>query len=114
MAFDPVAYRRKYYLEHKEKELAYSTKLNRFRRTGVSEEQYSEQLIKQNHVCAICAKECTRALAADHDHITGMFRGLLCNPCNRGLGYFKDNSDLLQKATQYLDNYKKETHGSNS
>ena len=112
VAFDPVAYRRQYYLDHKEKELAYSTKLNRFRRTGVTEDQYNTQLTKQNNVCAICDKGCTKALAADHDHNSGIFRGLLCNSCNRGLGYFKDSSELLQKATQYLNNYKKEYNGS--
>ena len=103
VAFDPVAYRRKYYLEHKEKELAYSTKLNRLRRTGVTEEQYLIQLAKQNGVCAICNNKCTKALAADHDHVTGKFRGLLCNSCNRGLGYLKDDIKIITKALEYLN-----------
>ena len=38
VAFDPVAYRHQYYLDHKEKEKTYSTKLNRLRRTGVTDE----------------------------------------------------------------------------
>ena len=106
MAFDKVAYRRKYYLEHKEKELAYSTKLNRLRRTGVTEQQYQDKLLIQNGVCAICSGTCTKSLAADHDHTTGAFRGLLCNNCNRGLGHFKDNKELLLNAVEYLVNNK--------
>lgn len=102
MAFDPVAYRRKYYLAHKEKEIAYSTKLNRLRRVGVTEEQYQKQLEQQNGVCAICGGTCSKALAADHCHKTNKFRGLLCNNCNRGLGHFKDDPNLLQKAMGYL------------
>ena len=94
--------RRKYYERNKEKELSYSTKLNRLRRTGVTEELYQKQLELQNNVCAICSKSCTKALAADHNHNTGVFRGLLCNNCNRGLGHFKDNALLLAVAIRYL------------
>jgi len=38
----------------------------------------------------------------DHDHITGKVRGLLCSPCNTGLGMFQENAQLFLKAIQYL------------
>jgi hypothetical protein len=38
----------------------------------------------------------------DHDHITGKFRGWLCNRCNRGLGYFDDCIEGLLQAVSYL------------
>lgn len=41
-------------------------------------------------------------VAVDHSHKTGKFRGLLCNACNKGLGFFKDSSELLDKASAYL------------
>ena len=41
-------------------------------------------------------------VAVDHDHNTGNFRGLLCNACNKGLGFFKDNVYLLENAIEYL------------
>jgi len=103
VAFDSVAYRRKYYLANKEKELAYSTKLNRLRRTGVTEQQYQDKLKKQKGVCAICYNTCTKQLAADHNHETKVFRGLLCNSCNRGLGYFKDDLFRLRSAVRYME-----------
>lgn len=94
--------RRKYYEANKDKELSYSTSLNRFRKTGVSAEQYQKQHVLQKGLCAICSGTCSKALAADHDHVTGLFRGLLCNNCNRALGHFKDSPELLLKAVEYL------------
>lgn len=56
--------------------------------------------------CDICRSTVTgyskRSLNIDHDHKTGMVRGLLCHKCNIGLGNFNDNIDLLQRAIFYL------------
>lgn len=38
----------------------------------------------------------------DHDHATGQFRGLLCAPCNKGLGAFRDNPKALTNAAEYV------------
>ena len=43
-------------------------------------------------------------VAVDHCHKTGKFRALLCNSCNKGLGYFKDNPEFLRVALRYLEN----------
>ena len=50
--------------------------------------------------CAICGSEDN--LHIDHNHDTGEVRGVLCNCCNRGLGLFGDNSELLKAAIGYL------------
>ena len=50
--------------------------------------------------CVICGSE--EKLVVDHDHKTGAIRGMLCNHCNRGLGHFRDDPDLLEFAAQYL------------
>ena len=74
---------------------------------GITLEQYNNMLKAQNYSCAICGEEDEvegRRLAIDHCHTTGQVRGLLCGKCNRGLGLFYDNEDLLQKAIQYLKN----------
>lgn len=38
----------------------------------------------------------------DHDHKTGKVRGLLCNACNKGIGLFKEDLNILENAKGYL------------
>ena len=65
---------------------------------------------EQNGVCAICGSpevsDRNSNLCVDHDHETGKIRGLLCNKCNRGLGYFLDNPKILKNALKYLLKHK--------
>jgi len=56
--------------------------------------QYNRILKKQNFCCAICKvpqKDYFRAFCVDHKHRTEKIRGLLCNGCNRGLGFYEKN-----------------------
>lgn len=71
----------------------------------LSRTEYKAILQAQNNSCAICLRsveEVKRALDVDHDHATDKVRGLLCNKCNLGLGYFKDNLTNLDNAKWYL------------
>lgn len=62
-----------------------------------------EQLEAMAPVCQICGKEDRiYAMAIDHDHQDLVIRGLLCMPCNTGLGSFRDSPELLEKAIHYL------------
>jgi len=65
---------------------------------------YTGMLEAQQNRCAICRRErCENyALAVDHCHDSKKVRGLLCTNCNRGLGHFKDDPALLERAAQYL------------
>jgi hypothetical protein len=44
----------------------------------------------------------TKNFCVDHDHKTGKIRGLLCGPCNRGLGYLHDSPELLERLAAYV------------
>ena len=77
----------------------------RLKKTKCTAKKYDALYNKQKGCCAICGKhasEFERSLAADHCHNTKKVRGLLCTTCNMGLGYFKDNPELLMKAALYL------------
>ena len=73
--------------------------------------EYYFLLKKQNGRCAICGQKETRIvngklskLAVDHKE--DKIRGLLCMKCNRALGMFKDDIQILQNAIRYLKKQK--------
>lgn len=54
-------------------------------------------------VCAVCGKpEQGRRLNIDHDHVTGLVRGLLCRKCNAGIGLLGDTPEGVEAALEYL------------
>jgi hypothetical protein len=72
------------------------------KRYGISVAEYDALLAKQGGVCAICRKRSKRRLCVDHCHLTGTVRGLLCDRCNLGLGYLKEDQASLVAALAYL------------
>lgn len=73
---------------------------------GITLEQWDRMLIRQGGLCAICEKP-TPDLHVDHCHDSGNVRALLCHKCNRGLGLFEDDADLLRAAARYLVKHKR-------
>ncbi len=71
---------------------------------GLSVEQYEFLLASQGGRCAICGRTENGgvALGVDHDHETGAIRGILCDPCNIGIGGLRDDPHLLRAAIDYL------------
>lgn len=67
----------------------------------ITPEQFEFMKLEQEHCCKLCGKK-VRTLHIDHDHKTGLVRGLLCFPCNVGLGFLKDDPSLLRSALNYL------------
>lgn len=73
---------------------------------GISVEDYLQMLKNQNGVCKICHQECKTkySLSVDHNHKTGVVRGLLCNRCNRVLGMMEESVELFASAIKYIEN----------
>lgn len=71
---------------------------------GLSPAAFEVLLAQQGGLCAICfcPPPDGTPLHVDHDHETGQIRGLLCRPCNVGLGHFMDSVDRLREAIHYL------------
>lgn len=72
---------------------------------GITAAQYDELLAYQGGVCAVCPRPPGKTrLNVDHDHKTGLVRGLLCWQCNRRLIANHHDSELLHRGAEYLDN----------
>ena len=60
-------------------------------------------------VCALC--KCLpkkgNGMVFDHDHETELFRGYLCNSCNRSMGVLGDDVEGMIKALNYLNKTEK-------
>ena len=102
-----AAYMREYRKEQPDRFRAIDIK----KKFGLTWEEYQLLLEKQQNVCAICKQPETKLdyrtnrlinLSVDHCHETDRIRGLLCMDCNRALGMFQDNVDILSAAIQYL------------
>lgn len=103
-------YQKEYYIKNKERIKLRLRQAHLKRKFGISETEYYEMLKNQDGKCAICEKEevgDSRAsyLSIDHNHESGEIRGLLCARCNRGLGYFRDDSKTLYNAFKYLNKF---------
>ena len=76
---------------------------------GITYIDFCEMEEAQNHVCAICGEFEThrrgQRLCVDHNHETGIVRGLLCHHCNTGLGLLGDSTQTLQNAINYLEKH---------
>jgi hypothetical protein len=76
------------------------------RKVGFTPEMYRARVEEQGGLCPICKRELNqseRKPPADHCHATGTPRAVLCNPCNIGLGAFRDDLDSLRNAIVYLE-----------
>jgi hypothetical protein len=75
----------------------------RKQRYGVAPGFFDTQFVKQNGMCAVCKVRC--ATDIDHSHTTEKVRGLLCGSCNRALGLFEEDVNVLQSAIDYLNEW---------
>lgn len=92
-------YKRDWYLKNK----LSCTKSTLKRLYNLTLEKYKIMLKAQNGVCAICegVNPSGKLLAVDHNHKTGIIRGLLCSRCNTRLAVL-DDKDWVIKARRYV------------
>lgn len=72
------------------------------RKFGLSIEDYNHILEQQGGVCAICRLPSDSRLRVDHDHRTGLVRGLLCGSCNTAIGSLRDDPATISAALEYV------------
>lgn len=100
---DPLTEKKKQYMKEYSKKYSLKSKYN------LTEEDYKELLINQNHKCAICGTDqeevLNKKLYVDHNHQTGKVRELLCHNCNVSLGLLKESIQTLTRAIAYLDKH---------
>ena len=79
---------------------------SRYRRYGITKEEYDRLNAEQGGLCAICKTDTPgrnhSTMYIDHDHVNGNVRGLLCCDCNLLLGYAKDDEKILLESIRYL------------
>lgn len=88
----------KWYSENKDWVRRYSYQRN----YGITVEDYDRMLIEQGGVCGICQGPPSGPGAAGGrfhvDHSPERVRGLLCGPCNIGIGLLRHDAELMTKA----------------
>lgn len=120
------AYQQAYYEKNKEKLQAASREYHHrnlernrtnarirmlMKKYGITWNEYQDRLSSQGGGCAICGgtggmSHMVSPLVVDHNHETGEVRGLLCAPCNAGLGQFGDDIDKMISAIAYLMSFR--------
>lgn len=74
---------------------------------GITNKNYFDLLEKQNGVCKLCksppgVNPRQKRLCIDHDHVTNIVRGLLCDKCNRVLGMLGDTVESIKSVLIYV------------
>jgi hypothetical protein len=79
---------------------SYRSEIRRGHYRDMIDDASLKHIIATTMQCTICGDE--GDLVIDHDHQKNEIRGMLCNRCNKGLGLFRDNADLLEYARIYI------------
>jgi hypothetical protein len=82
----------------------------------MTEQRYQEMFKEQRGKCSLCLKRVK--LHIDHDHDTGVVRGLLCIRCNSSLAWIEEMlrqqaTPWFHKAMEYIKNAKANTKAKN-
>jgi hypothetical protein len=74
------------------------------RKYNISGERYDALIAIK--ACEACGSDNDgKALHIDHDHTTGVVRGVLCRPCNHAIGLLLDDPARLRAAANYIETH---------
>lgn len=70
----------------------------------MSVEDFDCLFLSQGMVCAICGTDAFngRGPHVDHNHKTGVVRGILCHDCNMAVGFVKDDPKRAMAVAKFL------------
>ena len=89
--------RKRYYATHKAQVNRLHKKSYLKTRYNLTLEEYSELM---QVGCMVCYSQVR--LHIDHDHKSGVVRGVLCSQCNTALGLMQESPERFQRAILYL------------
>lgn len=94
------------------------------RKYNIDEKEFNKMWEDQKGKCAICNKNMTfperkrgqkmSCVSVDHNHNTKKVRELLCSSCNKGIGHFNEDSNILLNAIKYLRKHEKTSINTNN
>lgn len=67
---------------------------------GITSVDFNNMLKSQNNKCGVCdrdMKDYGKFFCVDHNHTTNKIRGLVCDPCNYGMGFYEKHKDKYEK-----------------
>lgn len=111
--------RDRYRMRAYERDPLVNRKANLKAKFGMTSEDYDRKLAEQGGKCVVCGSADPGGrwgtfFPVDHDHdccpghksCGKCVRGLICSPCNVGLGAFRDDPERLIAAAAYLLSYR--------
>jgi hypothetical protein len=83
---------------------SWSNEQHLWRTYQLSHKRFEQIFAEQGRCCACCLNTDSGEAPwhIDHDHQTGLIRGILCSSCNTGIGQLGDDLRSLQQAVTYL------------
>jgi Recombination endonuclease VII len=92
---------------HREKVLLSYRKHDLKRYYNLTLEAWDAMFAAQGHACACCGSKTSGRKngqwCTDHNHDTGLVRGILCNGCNMAAGQMKDDPKRCRLLAKYLE-----------
>lgn len=96
------AYKDAWISAHRKRVVRASREAHLLRKYGLTLDEFDALVLEQCGRCASCGDPMVR-VDVDHDHRTGVVRGLLCHPCNVALGLVQDQPQRLRLLADYLE-----------